>query len=163
MKKVGALRCAFYSIVAMIICVLVLYFIYKHNKIGRDEAMLVELGILTTGISYNLTKLNEYLKRYADVKAFYNIISFLCICLSAYIYFTLGLSTWLSFMLFLQSLSQLRYKLSGNILMDQKHSNRNQIKGTLRARTLFTVKYESKTSYSQFFYKKRPYQKTRSN
>ena len=87
MKKVGALRCAFYSIVAMIICVLVLYFIYKHNKIGRDEAMLVELGILTTGISYNLTKLNEYLKRYADVKAFYNVISFLCICLSTYIYF----------------------------------------------------------------------------
>ena len=87
MAKKGTLRCAFYSMLATIISVLVLFYIYKHNIIGRDTAMLVELGILVIGISYNFSKLDAYLERYADVKSFYNILSILCICISIYIYF----------------------------------------------------------------------------
>ena len=87
MAKKGTLRCAFYSMLATIISVLVLFYIHKHNKIGRDNAMLVELGILVIGISYNFSKLDAYLERYADVKSFYNILSILSICISIYTYF----------------------------------------------------------------------------
>ena len=87
MKRKGALRCAFYSMIATIFSVLVLYFIYRHYKIGRDVTMLMEMGIIVLSVSYNFSKFNDYLERYADVKSFYNILSFLSICISIYIYF----------------------------------------------------------------------------
>ena len=87
MKNKKVLRYAVASMALTILSVCLLYFIYKHNKVGRDYAMMIELGILVACISYNFSKFNDYLERYADVKAFYNVLSFVCICVTIYIYY----------------------------------------------------------------------------
>ena len=87
MKNKKVLRYAVLSMALTILSVCLLYFIYEHNKIGRDYAMMIELGILVACMAYNFFNISDYLERYADVKAFYNVLSFVCICITIYIYY----------------------------------------------------------------------------
>jgi hypothetical protein len=87
MKNKKAVRYAFGSMVLTTISICILYLVCKYNKVERDYAILIELGILVSCISYNLTKLDVYIEKYADVKAFYNVFSFISVCIAIYIYF----------------------------------------------------------------------------
>lgn len=79
MKEVKALRYAFFSMALLVLAVLFLYLIFKTNKIGRDDAMFAELFVIVFVMAYNFFKMDSYLKRYSDVKAFFNFMSFVSI------------------------------------------------------------------------------------
>ena len=79
MKEVKALRYAFFSMALLVLAVLFLFLIFKTNKIGRDDAMFAELFVIVFVMAYNFFKMDSYLKRYSDVKAFFNFMSFVSI------------------------------------------------------------------------------------
>jgi hypothetical protein len=76
MKEVKALRYAFVSMALLVLAVLFLFLIFKTNKIGRDDAMIAELFFIVLVMALNFFKMDSYLKRYSDVKAFFNFMSF---------------------------------------------------------------------------------------
>jgi len=68
MKKNKGLRYINISMLLTVLSVLVLYFYYSFGKCRRDEIMLFELGILMFSLTFNISEIPLYLKKYNETQ-----------------------------------------------------------------------------------------------